>query len=452
MPVVREGLLVFLLRRAGERTRWIRGVVFVLLAVLVISSTEAVSAPLQAAAAPAPIDPRDVAVLGSPGAAAEPPQPLSTADFGTQARLDGGAGSHFDPQRSKPVSRSMFVTEYENPDGTRSVRQSNQPLNVQDAAGNWQPVQTTLSTDPATKRADADQHPLSPSLATKADDSAVLQVEAGGHTAGLAMDKAAGSTAAVKGDSVTYPEVAAGTDLEYEVTPDPAGAPCCSVGIEPGGPGLRNPAFGYVEGRGWAVGASAGAASGVDHGVRVLAVVVGGADPVSAGRGPVRRLVAALGAVPRVLVWDGEGAIGRWRGGCSELTTECQAFRGTLGTKVVICRPADPEAKGLIERAHDYLERSFLPGRAFGGPAQFNTELAGWLATVNTRPRRALGCAPDRADHRGQGGDACAAGRAGGRLAVQHPVGAGSLRSPPQPSGSPGWPRPTTPVACNKNW
>ena len=101
-----------------------------------------------------------------------------------------------------------------------------------------------------------------------------------------------------------------------------------------------------------------------------------------------------LGAVPRVLVWDGEGAIGRWRGGRSELTRECQAFRGTLGAKVVICRPADPEAKGLVERAHDYLERSFLPGRTFRSPADFNTQLASWLAAVNARPRRALGCAP----------------------------------------------------------
>ncbi|MGB9279915.1 MAG: IS21 family transposase, partial [Pseudonocardiaceae bacterium] len=32
--------------------------------------------------------------------------------------------------------------------------------------------------------------------------------------------------------------------------------------------------------------------------------------------------LSALGAVPRVLVWDGEGAIGRWRGGRSELTTD----------------------------------------------------------------------------------------------------------------------------------
>jgi transposase len=106
------------------------------------------------------------------------------------------------------------------------------------------------------------------------------------------------------------------------------------------------------------------------------------------------RLIEKLGAVPRVLVWDGEGAIGRWRGGRSELTKECQAFRGTLGAKVLVCRPADPEAKGMIERAHDYLERSFLPGRDFGSPAEFNAQLDAWLAVVNTRPRRALGCAP----------------------------------------------------------
>ena len=58
------------------------------------------------------------------------------------------------------------------------------------------------------------------------------------------------------------------------------------------------------------------------------------------------QLIGMLGAVPRALVWDGEGAIGRWRAGRPELTGDCQAFRGTLGAKVVVCRPADPEAKG----------------------------------------------------------------------------------------------------------
>jgi transposase len=106
------------------------------------------------------------------------------------------------------------------------------------------------------------------------------------------------------------------------------------------------------------------------------------------------QLIAALGSVPRVLVWDGEGAIGRWRAGRVELTAECQAFRGTLGTRVLVCKPADPEAKGLIERAHDYLERSFLPGRTFTGPGDFNAQLQQWLSIVNARRRRALGCAP----------------------------------------------------------
>jgi transposase len=106
------------------------------------------------------------------------------------------------------------------------------------------------------------------------------------------------------------------------------------------------------------------------------------------------QLIAALGGVPRALVWDGEGAIGRWRAGKPELTAECQAFRGTLGAKVVVCKPADPESKGLVERANGYLETSFLPGRRFTSPGDFNTQLAEWTALVNTRVRRALGCAP----------------------------------------------------------
>jgi transposase len=106
------------------------------------------------------------------------------------------------------------------------------------------------------------------------------------------------------------------------------------------------------------------------------------------------QLIAALGAVPRVLVWDGESAIGRWRAGRVELTAECQAFRGTLASKVLVLRPREPEHKGIIERAHDYLERSFLPGRSFSSPADFNAQLQQWLHLVNARTRRVLGCAP----------------------------------------------------------
>jgi len=109
----------------------------------------------------------------------------------------------------------------------------------------------------------------------------------------------------------------------------------------------------------------------------VLTMVLGYSRWLSAILLPSRRaedlfagwwqLINALGAVPRTLVWDGEGAIGRWRAGRTELTRDCQAFRGVLGTKVVVLKPREPEHKGIIERAHDYFERSFLPGRTFSG-------------------------------------------------------------------------------------
>jgi transposase len=106
------------------------------------------------------------------------------------------------------------------------------------------------------------------------------------------------------------------------------------------------------------------------------------------------QLLCGWGVVPRVLVWDNESAVGKWRGGKPELTTAMNAFRGMLGIKVVLCRPADPEAKGLVERANGYLETSFLPGRSFGSPADFNNQLTTWLVVANSRTHRRLGCRP----------------------------------------------------------
>ena len=103
------------------------------------------------------------------------------------------------------------------------------------------------------------------------------------------------------------------------------------------------------------------------------------------------QLISQLGAVPRLLVWDGEGAVGKHP---DKLTAECQAFRGTLATGVYVCRPADPEAKGIVERFHDYLEKSFLPGRVFISPADFNAQLSEWLAKANMRWHRRLECRP----------------------------------------------------------
>jgi transposase len=106
------------------------------------------------------------------------------------------------------------------------------------------------------------------------------------------------------------------------------------------------------------------------------------------------QLIAGLEAVPRVLVWDGEGAVGQRRRRITVLTEAAHAFRGVLGAKIVIRDPGDPEAKGLVERANGYLETSFLPGRSFHSPADLNAQLSDWLVLANQRHRRVLGCAP----------------------------------------------------------
>jgi transposase len=105
-------------------------------------------------------------------------------------------------------------------------------------------------------------------------------------------------------------------------------------------------------------------------------------------------LLSRLGAAPKALVWDNESAVGQWRAGKPQLTETMNAFRGSLGIRVIQCRPADPEAKGLVERANGYLETSFLPGRRFASPADFNAQLEQWLVLANNRMHRRLQARP----------------------------------------------------------
>jgi transposase len=101
--------------------------------------------------------------------------------------------------------------------------------------------------------------------------------------------------------------------------------------------------------------------------------------------GGMLQVLSQFGAVPRNAVWDQEGCIGAWRQGRQVLTREFQAFRGTLGMGTILCGPADPEAKGIVERNNGYLETSFLPGRRFEDVADFNRQLTSWLRRANQR-------------------------------------------------------------------
>lgn len=100
-------------------------------------------------------------------------------------------------------------------------------------------------------------------------------------------------------------------------------------------------------------------------------------------------LLTTLGAVPQMLTWDNDSAIGRRsESGLIKLTDESADFFRTLGAKPIIGRPTDPHTRGLIERAQAYLESSFLLHRTFASPMDFNLQLRDWLSIYNTRQRK----------------------------------------------------------------
>ncbi len=101
-------------------------------------------------------------------------------------------------------------------------------------------------------------------------------------------------------------------------------------------------------------------------------------------------LIRQLGRVPRRLIWDNEPGIGRGHRPAEGVT----AFTGTLATKLVLLPPRDPESKGIVERRNGYFESSFMPGRQFASPADFNAQFTDWLAIANRRVVRTTKARP----------------------------------------------------------
>ena len=101
-------------------------------------------------------------------------------------------------------------------------------------------------------------------------------------------------------------------------------------------------------------------------------------------------LLQQFGRVPRRLIWDNEPGIGRAQARAAGVT----AFMGTLATKLVLCKPRDPESKGIVERRNEFFETSFMPGRTFTSPADFNTQFTAWLALANARLVRTIKARP----------------------------------------------------------
>jgi transposase len=93
-----------------------------------------------------------------------------------------------------------------------------------------------------------------------------------------------------------------------------------------------------------------------------------------------------LGGAPEKVVCDNDAAIvAERRGGVAVLHDEVASFFGQLGTRVVVCRPGDPQAKGQVERTNGYLDRSFLSLREFSDISDLQSQHDAWAQGVAFR-------------------------------------------------------------------
>jgi transposase len=98
-----------------------------------------------------------------------------------------------------------------------------------------------------------------------------------------------------------------------------------------------------------------------------------------------------LGGLPGTLVWDRQAGIHGHGGRPSEAFA---AFCGQLRVAWRFCEPADPQAKGAVERLQGYAETNFEPGRVFANELDFQEQLDAWFAKVNARTHKTLKVRP----------------------------------------------------------
>jgi len=98
-----------------------------------------------------------------------------------------------------------------------------------------------------------------------------------------------------------------------------------------------------------------------------------------------------LGGLPRTLVWDRQAGI---HGHGGRPTEAFAAFCGQLRVDWHFCEPADPQAKGAVERLQGYAETNFEPGRVFANELDFQDQLDAWFDRVNARTHKTLRARP----------------------------------------------------------
>jgi transposase len=105
----------------------------------------------------------------------------------------------------------------------------------------------------------------------------------------------------------------------------------------------------------------------------------------------IARCLWSLGALPQMLVWDRQAGIHARDG---RPTAEFAGLCGQLKVGWRFCEPADPQAKGAVERLQGYLETNFERGRSFANERDYQLGLDAWFAKANARTHKTLRCRP----------------------------------------------------------
>jgi len=103
------------------------------------------------------------------------------------------------------------------------------------------------------------------------------------------------------------------------------------------------------------------------------------------------RCLWQIGALARLMVWDREGCLHAGRGRPTDVYA---GFCGQLKLDWHFCAPADPQAKGAVERLQGYMESNFEPGRQFANHLDFQSQLDVWFAKANVRTHKTLRARP----------------------------------------------------------
>ncbi len=141
----------------------------------------------------------------------------------------------FNPFLAGVVSRSEYSTTYANADGTSSTQVSPIPLNMMRSSGEWVPIATSIAPDAQKGGYSVADNPLSPHFAKSLGGESDFTVSHGHSTVSFALQGATDSAAArpsrsalkalaavgsatnTISDSLTYPAIHNGQDLNYAV-------------------------------------------------------------------------------------------------------------------------------------------------------------------------------------------------------------------------------------------